>query len=95
MKYSMYVQQTRFFTVTVDYDEVEAWCESGSATYDDIDCPEQMVPDFIEDCLYVDPDQLGHPYDKHSREGGPTEIEIVSNLLNESGQPINAETVLL
>jgi hypothetical protein len=87
--YKMYVVQKRFRTVTVDYEDVADWHERGEATYDDIDEPEQMVPDFIEDFLYVDPDDLGSSRDCYSEEGGPTEIEIVGGLMNANCLPID------
>jgi hypothetical protein len=82
--YKMYVVQKRFRTVTVNYEDVADWHERGEATYDDIDEPEQMVPDFIEDFLYVNPDDLGSSKDSFSEEGGPTEIEIVGDLIQVS-----------
>ena len=87
--YKMYVVQKRYRTVTVDYDDVVAWHDSGEATYDEIEEPEQMVPDFIEDYLYVDPDDLGSSKDSYSEEGRPTEIEIVGILMNENCIPID------
>jgi len=77
MSYEIYVTQKRFFTVSVEEDEVTAWVENGNAPYADEDIEANVIY-FVRDLYEGDEDSI---QDEPFRMGrahmsGPTEIEV-------------------
>lgn len=77
MSYEIYVTQKRFFTVSVEEDEVTAWVEAGNSPYADEDI-ENNVFHFVHNLYEGDEDSI---QDEPFRRGrahisGPTEIEV-------------------
>ena len=77
MTYEIYVTQKRFFTVSVEEDEVTAWVEAGNSPYADEDMVNNVVH-FVHDLYEDKEDSLqDEPFNRgRAHISGPTQIEV-------------------